>query len=327
MKVKNKVFIGILVGVLPVSIISSVVAYKIINDNKKTSIEKNELFTESEEKGIQESLKNESIENLDKVINETFEKSLKFNYNIDPNKNNELSNEAKEFVLKTAKEFVRDYREGHRNIDDVFKMAENAGYSKIKLELKAKIDQIKKIRENISENNSNNNDNNKTQKIKKNLELLHKPWRGTYRDIANSIKKSAITSTAVAGVGWALAAGYWAGAAFFGLTVPSAIAATTQATILSAEAVAYWAAYGIITNHESFNLSIVDQIIVAEHVYSHYSFIKNVKTTLYGLNIAIKAVRFTLLGTVFAAPQGLTVVHIWDIISSMASTVEEIFEL
>ncbi|WP_391592189.1 hypothetical protein MCAV_03760 [[Mycoplasma] cavipharyngis] len=152
-----------------------------------------------------------------------------------------------------------------------------------------------------------------------------------------NIRKAGIDSAYFAVASAAVAAGYWVASWFFGLTIPSATAATAQVVTFGVEGLVYGAFYEIWKNDKNY-LLLYDRIgdfQIVETLYKFYklkddlknikntyfNFIRSFKTAVFALKTTTNLIKLGIYSTAWAAPVGLAFLVLADLIIQVTSLV------
>lgn len=154
--------------------------------------------------------------------------------------------------------------------------------------------------------------------------------RETLGKYADKLLQLSYKSGGFAAAAAAMAAGYWAAAWFFGLSIPAAVTATAQAGMLAAEAITYRVYYDQLVLMNDWNkLKNTDFTDPGLHknrekmkeIGKLHASIKLAKTTLTAVETTSKAVKAMIAATSWAAPAAAAMLALLELGFSVAKFV------
>lgn len=338
MKINKKHILLSLGYIAPIATLTGI-TIAAVNQNKNAKYDNETIQMNSEIYKEAESFLEESLANLSsnlKVFSSTTGKKL------------DLPKEVMQKVEQESKKFLKT----SLNKNNVNVKKELVDFTKEKVDLN---DELKKYYESEKDlkdliNNKNNNSVSTFSNVtrnKSNLNLVtfggwpkKRRYRKVYIAPKKPVKKEEVVkpntlegyaknlltlshkSAGFSVAAAALAAGYWAAAWFFGLSIPSAIAATAQAGLLAAEAITYRVFYDQLVLMNDWNeikkTDFTDPTLHEnkkrmKQAAQYIATIKLVKSTLTAVETTTKVVKAVIQATAWAAPAAAALLAIMDL--------------
>lgn len=236
------------------------------------------------------------------------------------------SKEVSDYVKMQSNQYLNLIQSGKFNLTDLTQIAQSNGYSQ--LEQAQDLSNYKQgiIDTDFSDVLKNNNlttyslNNTRASDIQ------------TPRQMLEQIRQNGIQSGIMAGLASALAAGYWAASWFFGLSIPSAVAATAQAVLIATEGAVYGGFYEANIRRADF-LAVADLKIfnnlnflswwggISSTIDSVKTWTKTIKSTITAIKASGYALKTGIASTVWAAPTGAGILAFAEIGISLADMI------
>ncbi|MBD5445881.1 MAG: hypothetical protein HDR31_01015 [Mycoplasma sp.] len=235
----------------------------------------------------------------------------------------------KNFLKEKSLEYFDSFKNGKFTTKDMVKIANNSGYTCS--------NQSKDLNKILNTDKKEYNENSKKLNSFKTVFHSSVNQKGTEPNetisyILNNIKENGMKAGIFAGAAAALAAGYWAALWFFGLSISSAVAASTQAVLFSAEDAAYGGFYERYKNNPTYIEALGYKVIYAYSALSWtisagsvpkavLSFVSSIKDFINIVKGATLAIQIGISSTAWAAPTGLGFLILADLTITICNLV------